>query len=259
MRELIITLMIAMLGTAAMAETADSVKVMKNDAAIERNDAVKTAKKHDRKDSTYVPTYVDSESNGVTVESESSDEKVVDDYDWDEYGGDMSSIIDLLAGKGVGAAISISWVVISFFIMLVLIIFMLPVIIIILILHNKRKRERERNRIIEKAIDAGLPLSDDLINDVRKNLVASVDRRNKGIKNMCLGCGLFIFLWALTETFSVGCIGLLVFFSGLGQFLTSNKAALTSDKKAESNKETVTDCKSGDSVVADNNNNESAE
>ncbi|MCD8474797.1 MAG: DUF6249 domain-containing protein [Bacteroides graminisolvens] len=45
------------------------------------------------------------------------------------------------------------------------------------------------------------------------------DIRVKGIKNTFLGLGLFIFLWALTDEFGLGCIGLLIMFTGLGQLV----------------------------------------
>ena len=47
------------------------------------------------------------------------------------------------------------------------------------------------------------------------------DYRTKGIKNICTGIGLFIFLWAITDEFSIGCIGLLVLFTGIGQWIIS--------------------------------------
>ena len=46
------------------------------------------------------------------------------------------------------------------------------------------------------------------------------DLRSRGFSNLFLGLGLFIFLWAITGEFSVGCIGLLVLCIGLGQVTT---------------------------------------
>ena len=48
---------------------------------------------------------------------------------------------------------------------------------------------------------------------------ASNDIRSKGINNIFVGIGLFIFLWAITTQFSIGCIGLLIMFTGFGQLV----------------------------------------
>ena len=48
---------------------------------------------------------------------------------------------------------------------------------------------------------------------------AATDIRSKGINNIFVGIGLFIFLWAITGEFGLGCIGLLVMFTGFGQLV----------------------------------------
>ena len=62
----------------------------------------------------------------------------------------------------------------------------------------------------------------------------STDIRSKGIKNVFVGIGLFIFLWAITEEFGLGCIGLLVMFTGFGQlviyYTQQDRAPKSNDK-----------------------------
>ena len=55
-----------------------------------------------------------------------------------------------------------------------------------------------------------------------KNAEKTEDIRTKGIKNIFIGIGLFIFLWAITENFGVGCVGLLMMFTGFGQLVSSS-------------------------------------
>ena len=49
-----------------------------------------------------------------------------------------------------------------------------------------------------------------------------------------VGIGLFIFLWAITEEFGLGCIGLLVMFTGFGQlviyYTQQDRAPKSNDK-----------------------------
>ena len=70
---------------------------------------------------------------------------------------------------------------------------------------------------MEKAIESGQPLPQEFL-----NVNFDKDMANKGIKNMCLGAGLFIFLWAVT-VFAIGCIGLIIFFNGLGQYIVAQR------------------------------------
>ena len=92
--------------------------------------------------------------------------------------------------------------------------FALPLLIVLAILFFRYKSRKAKYRLAEKALEAGQPLPADFC---RKTDVGDI--RSRGIKNVFLGLGLFIFLWALTETFGLGCIGLLVMFTGFGQLV----------------------------------------
>jgi hypothetical protein len=186
--------------------------------------APKDTIKSSKNDSTYVPTYVDTKDDGTTVESTSVDTATYDndDDDYDVDDGGIASVFSDLASHSSLFAVSAS--VIACIVLLIPIIFLLlPVIILLLILRYRNKRRRERYRLIEKAIENGQPLPADFETEYKAQKGDMSDERSKGIKNMCLGAGLFVFLWAATDSFAFGCIGLLVGFRGLGQYLTSGK------------------------------------
>ena len=69
--------------------------------------------------------------------------------------------------------------------------------------------------------------------DFFKNAEKTEDIRTKGIKNIFIGIGLFIFLWAITENFGVGCVGLLIMFTGFGQLVIY----YTQDSNKKNNRE----------------------
>jgi hypothetical protein len=192
--------------------------------------APKDTIKSSKGDSTYVPTYVDTNEDGTTVESTSVDSVTYDSDDDDEEfdidNDGVASVFRNLADHSSLFAVSAS--VVACIVLLIPIIFLLlPVIILLLILRYRNKRRRERYKLIEKAIENGQPLPADFEAEYRQQTGENGDERSKGIKNMCLGAGLAIFLWAATDSFAFGCIGLLVGFRGLGQYLTADK------KKAE--------------------------
>jgi hypothetical protein len=232
MKELILTLAIALSATTAMAEPNDSIKTSagKQEAA----ETAAPAKKHDKKDSTYVPTYVDTDENGATVVSTSEDRTDGND-DWED--DDFDDFSTFVRSSSFDKILAIGGVAMAFVMLIPLLIFLLPIILIILILRHRSKREKERYRIIEKAVEAGQPLPDDIASVYTEKKVVVGDDKNKGIKNMCLGTGLFIFLWAVTESFGAGCIGLLVFFRGLGQYLTAQKETVISCKASSAGKQ----------------------
>ena len=75
------------------------------------------------------------------------------------------------------------------------------------------KSRKAKYRLAEQALSSGQQLPEDFF----KNAEKTEDIRTKGIKNIFIGIGLFIFLWAITDEFSIGCIGLLVMFTGIGR------------------------------------------
>lgn len=87
-----------------------------------------------------------------------------------------------------------------------------PIIVIFIIFFFRYKNRKAKYRLAEQALISGQPLPANFFNSTE-----TVDIRTKGISNIFLGIGLFIFLWAITGKFGFGCIGLLIMFIGFGQ------------------------------------------
>lgn len=93
-------------------------------------------------------------------------------------------------------------------------VFGLPSLILFIVFFFRYKNRKAKYRLAEQALANGQQLPDNFFKEA-----APKDIRSKGINNIFVGIGLFIFLWAITEEFSLGCIGLLVMFTGFGQLV----------------------------------------
>ena len=94
-------------------------------------------------------------------------------------------------------------------------VFGLPALLLFIIFYFRYKNRKAKYQLAEKILASGQPLPPDFFNEIGVK-----DLRSRGFSNLFLGLGLFIFLWAITGEFSVGCIGLLVLCIGLGQVTT---------------------------------------
>lgn len=110
-------------------------------------------------------------------------------------------------GNAVGGGILVA-------IIAIVMVFGSPVFILFVIFFFRYKNRKARYRLAEQAIAAGRPLPDNFLKDIK-----AANPRSQGIKNTFTGIGLFVFLWGITGEFSIGTIGLLVMFMGLGQWL----------------------------------------
>ena len=100
-------------------------------------------------------------------------------------------------------------------IMGIIFVFGLPIALIFNIFYYRNKNRKAKYQLAEKILASGQPLPPNFFNDLGVK-----DLRTRGFSNTFLGLGLFIFLWALTGEFGLGCIGLLVLCIGLGQVAT---------------------------------------
>lgn len=94
-------------------------------------------------------------------------------------------------------------------------VFGLPLLIVFTVFFFNYKNRKAKYRLAEQALASGQPLPEDFF----KNADKAGDIRSKGINSIFIGIGLFIFLWAITGNFGVGCIGLLIMFTGFGQLV----------------------------------------
>ena len=110
----------------------------------------------------------------------------------------------------------------------IILFFLLPIIIIFLAFYFHNRNRRERYRLLEQSLATGKPLPDSIVRETMK-----LDTESKGIKNMCLGIGLFFFFWLLLHSIGIASIGILVFFSGLGQYLVARKNRPSKDSEQD--------------------------
>ena len=125
-----------------------------------------------------------------------------------------------------------------------MLIVIIPLLIVALALYFRYKNRQSRYRLIAKALESGQPLPKELQDEAKKAFRQSNPQqeslnqlRSKGIGNVATGLGLFILLWALTDSFAIGCVGLLVLCIGLGKLvnyhLQMKDAQFLRDKCAE--------------------------
>lgn len=106
--------------------------------------------------------------------------------------------------------------------------FGMPVLLIFLIFFFRYKNRKAKYRMAEQILASGQALPENFFSTAETK-----DTQSKGIANTFTGLGLFIFLWAITGEFAIGCIGLIVLFTGLGQIVIYH----TQEKKADKRKE----------------------
>ena len=125
-------------------------------------------------------------------------------YQWEFKDDNSDSFFkDINQGLVSGSIIAITAIIL---------IFGFPIFIIFIIFYYRNKNRTAKYRLMEQALAAGQPLPAEFFKGMEPKSTL-----NKGIKNICLGIGLFIMLWGLTGEFGLGCIGLLIMFTGIGQ------------------------------------------
>lgn len=100
----------------------------------------------------------------------------------------------------------------------------IPVAIVLIVCYFRHKNRQAVYRLAEQAIANGQPIPTELFEKITGQKSGNSHRVDdtqlaKGVRNICLGIGLFIFFWALTDEFGVACVGLLIMFMGFGQVI----------------------------------------
>lgn len=141
---------------------------------------------------------------------------------------DPFNLIAYLTTIGVGGVI-----VAIFFVILCLLTVFSPVILIAVILYLLVRRKRERYRIIEKAMETGQPIPDEL----RRTETMSSDMLwRRGIRNASIGLGIVALALCMWSDF-IGGVGLVILFYGLGQAVIARTTNRKKDDKDDDNVE----------------------
>lgn len=119
----------------------------------------------------------------------------------------------------------------------IIMIFGLPLFIVIAILWFHYQNKQAKYRLASQAIAAGKEVPKELFNEDPSKSGQNDTILAKGIKNICLGIGLGVFLWILTEERGIAAIGFLIFCMGIGQVIIAY-ATRTSPKEGNLPKKT---------------------
>ena len=151
-----------------------------------------------------VPSAGDSTRMDTVVVSE------LQDVEYDDEGDEYHPGVEWVNGEGfIGALPAIIFASL-------LAIFGLPFFIIAMVLWFRYKNKQARYKLAAESLATGRSIPQDLIERPKD---ADEKVLHKGIRNICLGIGLGVFLWILTETAGIAAIGFLIFCMGVGQVL----------------------------------------
>lgn len=198
MKRIILGLMVAML-FCTLAQGKDRT-VTENDSlgnrkrVIELRDNVVGGKT--MTDTLSVMTYENSAGTSDSDNSGNSEHHYSSGIDWSDLN---------IGGNAAEAIIAVTAIVF---------IFGLPLLIVFIVFFFRYKNRKAKYRLAEQALSSGQPLPENFFKQAEVENI-----HTKGIKNVFSGIGLFIFLWAITGKFGLGCIGLLIMFTGFGQLV----------------------------------------
>jgi hypothetical protein len=104
----------------------------------------------------------------------------------------------------------------------ILLLFVFPLLVLFLIFFFVYKGQKAKYRSYEKMAASGQPIPQETLNRMAED---GYKMRNEGIRDICVGAGLAIFLGIIMDELGIG-IGALVAFIGLGKLIAwyaSNK------------------------------------
>lgn len=97
--------------------------------------------------------------------------------------------------------------------------FGLPAFIVFVIFYFRHKNKQSKYKLASEALAAGKDVPKELFEDNQTNTIQNNETLIKGIKNICFGIGLGIFLWLLTHEEAIAAIGFIIFCKGVGEVI----------------------------------------
>ena len=141
---------------------------------------------------------------------------------------DAQAIREVL--DGVGGMIG-PWAIVGL-VTIVIMFLIAPLLIIFVIFYFVNKNRRERLKLAEMAMKNGQPIPNEILNNASNPVIH--DDYQTGIRQMCVGVGLGIFLYYILGNLGIG-IGALVFFIGLGKWYVARKARMEAPNNSDFN------------------------
>lgn len=101
----------------------------------------------------------------------------------------------------------------------IIMIFGLPILIVALMLYFSHKNKQAKYKLAAEALAAGKEVPKELFEENLASPKHNNETLTKGIQNICLGLGLGVFLWLLTNVAAIAAIGFIIFCKGVGEVI----------------------------------------
>ena len=101
----------------------------------------------------------------------------------------------------------------------IIMIFGLPILIVALVLYFSHKNKQAKYKLATEALAAGKEVPKELFEENLASPKQNNETLTKGIQNICLGLGLGVFLWLLTNVAAIAAIGFIIFCKGVGEVI----------------------------------------
>ena len=101
----------------------------------------------------------------------------------------------------------------------IIMIFGLPILIVALVLYFRHKNKQAKYKLAAEALAAGKEVPKELFEENQASPKHNNETLTKGIQNICLGLGLGVFLWLLTNVAAIAAIGFIIFCKGVGEVI----------------------------------------
>lgn len=138
-----------------------------------------------------------------------------------DYVMTKEDLIDIIHETGIqewggpAASTAIAGMILGGFICVVL-----PILIIAGVLLYRYFNRKKKYELAQKIVESGQPLPENFMEDLKEEYHEDTGLFEKGVKNVAVGIALTIFLWLMTKTAFLACIGLFVVANGVSQLLS---------------------------------------